>query len=756
MKKIFYLSILFISLWISGLAQKTCDMEFLNLVQTNETEFRFDVRIRNTTPNPTTSDPNCTGVGGAFALEGFQWAVDFNTAILNGGALSPGYYLYYLPYSSELATAILPKDANFGSDQTAMENVSDVITAGTTTTVLNHANWIKIGTFIVKLRDIIDDGNTPSKAHNFANVLPNIVPQNNSNNWIGYCTYNASTSKKTGTTTGISTISFINSLTNKPLYSHCFSGTDNYNTAANWNNNVDVSDASYHQIPPVSTSNVAIGSINYDEINSIDIATPGICTLTSTPTVTVNDLTIKSTSSLTMNAGTQLSVDGSLYNDNATAGALTLKADGGVHPTASLKNNTASVTATIENYIPAWGTDVGWHLLASPVNAQAIDPNFTAASGNYDFFAYDGSTASCWINFNGGTFSGTTFGNANGYLVSYASAATHNFAGTMHTGYFSPVVNFYTFPGTAWNLIGNPYASAIDGDLLTRTNLSTSVWVLDGPTNTYKVWNGSTGDLTNGEIPAMQGFWVEATGASPTVTIPVTAKIHSSANFLKSTALSNHLRINVQSPNITESVAFIYFKDENLNGLDVKDASLLPSGNPVNTQIYSYINSDKYCINALGAYTSPISVNLGFEPKVNGNFTLTAGDIQSFNLASHIYLQDLKTNTTQDLRSNPTYTFAADITDNVNRFTIFFDLVAEVGIPTTTAKNNGIYSFGDKLYLPTIEKLTTVSIYNMLGQEVVSSFHPTSNIFTVHQPEGYYIVRVIANQNVITQKIYIK
>ena len=159
----------------------------------------------------------------------------------------------------------------------------------------------------------------------------------------------------------------------------------------------------------------------------------------------------------------------------------------------------------------------------------------------------------------------------------------------------------------------------------------------------------------------------------------------------------------------------------------------------------------------MGAYTSPISVNLGFEPKVNGNFTFTAGDVQSFNLASHIYLQDLKTNTTQDLRINPTYTFAADITDNVNRFTILFDLVAEVGIPTTTAMNNGIYSFGDKLYLPSIEKLTTISIYNMLGQEVqrVELAQGTMQKIGLNMPVGAYVVSLISKEQVVNQKVFL-
>jgi hypothetical protein len=311
-------------------------------------------------------------------------------------------------------------------------------------------------------------------------------------------------------------------------------------------------------------------------------------------------------------------------------------------------------------------------------------------------------------------------------------------------------------PAAGFNLVGNPYACAIQGNMSTFSpiGLNANVWVLDGATNSYRSWNGTTGTLGfTGEIPAMQGFFVQATSAGASFTIPATAKMHSASNFYKTT-LDNHLELKVQSPNNTFDATVIYFKDENSNDVDNYDAMLMPSANPLNTQIYSYINSDKYCIDALAAYSGPYTVNVGFEPKVDGNFTITAEDVQSFNANSTITLIDLLTGATQNLRTNPTYTFAATTAQAINRFKVVFDLV--VGINDMNAVANTVYSFDNSIYIKTTEKVKSVSVFNMLGQEVANIQQPTSNVLTLNQATGYYTVRVITEANVYSQKVYIK
>lgn len=749
MKKILILSILAITFWFSNsksYAQRSYEMELLNLIQINETEFRFDVRFRNTAADPVTN---------FIAIEGMQFQVAFNTAILNGGGFNNSY-LQYIPSTSDFdpsATKIVPASSNVTSDQLIIQWITQPLSADDYTAYINHNNWVKVGTFKV----ILKANSTSGFSKNYASVLPDLslIPSGCLVNW---CNVNfdlfgdGKYTRASGAAPNfIANKNLINSIINKPLYSYAYTGSGLYSNTANWNISVDPSDASFNVLPS-SGANISIGKLS---TANPPINIPAVCTLDVNKQV--NDLTIKSTSSLTMEQGTQLSVNGTLYNDNATAGSLTLKANAtgtGTMPTASLKNNTPGVNATIECNIPAWSSNVGWHLLSSPVASQAIAPVFIDPTpANYDFYNWD-AAAELWRNQKEVANNMTAFVPGNGYLASYFSASTHNFVGTMNTG---DVTKSLTYSPTAYgkmSLLGNPYSCAILGDLLTKTNVNNTVYVLDGVSNNYKTWNGTTGDLTNGEIPALQGFWVEANAASPSVTIHASSKIHSATNLLKTT-LNDHLRLNVQSPNATKGITYIYFKEDNSNGVDASDATFMKGINPLNTQIYSYINNNPYAINALETYSTPVIVNLGFEPNVNGEFKITAEDIQSFAAASHIFLQDTKTNITQDLRINPVYSFTADTIDNVKRFTLYFDLDV-TGINNASAEVGNIYSFENNIYIKTTDKINLVSVYNMLGQEVETIKNAVSNVLSIHQKSGYYTVRVITENNVYSQKVYIK
>ncbi|MFZ4414812.1 MAG: hypothetical protein ACOYOV_17130, partial [Bacteroidales bacterium] len=611
MKKIFILSFLSIAFWLSNsnsYAQRSYEMQLLNLVQVNETELRFDIRVKNTAVDPVTN---------FIAVEGMQFQVAFNTAMLNGGGLNKTY-LTVVPSTTDIvapvgqSSPITPSNSGVTTDQTKIQWLSSPLAEGAYTIMIDHNNWVRVGTFKLILKATSASANSK----NFASVIPSLtlVPSGCLLNWcdvdfdmFGDGGYTRQAAAAPNLITSKLLTNTDASLT-KPLYSHAYTGTGNFSVAANWNTTVAATDASYHIVPTVATNSISIGKYT---TATVPLATPGVCTMDVDKQV--NSLYISTpTSTLTVNAGKKLTVDGLLVKNNTAATALTLKSDAA--GTASLLNNTAGITATIERYIPAWTTNEGYHLLSSPVSGQLIAPNFvTTPATNYDFYLYNPAAApNVWINYKGTNFStmngGLSFVTGKGYLASYAAAATHNFAGTMNVGNVAPTLA----PAAGFNLVGNPYACAIQGNISTfsPTGMNASVWVLDGTTNSYKAWNGVTGiPITfNGEIPAMQGFFVNATSAGASITIPASAKKHSSSNFYKTT-LDNLLELNVQSPNNTKDATVIYFKDENSNDVDNYDAMLMPSANPLNTQIYSYINNDKYCIDALAAYSGPYTVN---------------------------------------------------------------------------------------------------------------------------------------------------
>jgi len=75
-----------------------------------------------------------------------------------------------------------------------------------------------------------------------------------------------------------------------------------------------------------------------------------------------------------------------------------------------------------------------------------------------------------------------------------------------------------------FTLLGNPFAETIDWDLSEHTNLYESIYSWDASISNWRVWNGTTGSLENGLIASKQAFFVETSAASPTLSIPLTAK----------------------------------------------------------------------------------------------------------------------------------------------------------------------------------------------------------------------------------------
>jgi hypothetical protein len=77
-----------------------------------------------------------------------------------------------------------------------------------------------------------------------------------------------------------------------------------------------------------------------------------------------------------------------------------------------------------------------------------------------------------------------------------------------------------------FNMVANPTASVIDfyqADAWTKTNLDNSIYVWDPSMNSdagsWRIFNGTTGNLDNGRIAPYQAFWVRTNAASPVLSL---------------------------------------------------------------------------------------------------------------------------------------------------------------------------------------------------------------------------------------------
>jgi len=131
---------------------------------------------------------------------------------------------------------------------------------------------------------------------------------------------------------------------------------------------------------------------------------------------------------------------------------------------------------------------------------------------------------------------------------------------------------------TKYALLGNPYATTIDFDLLTFTNMAATTSVWDDATSAYKTWNkiSESGDLSNGLIAPYQGFWVQASGGIGEVTIETADKSGSAGTFYRTLDGDNRGRMvfNASSDGHSSS-NYLSFYEGGTVGADEGESELL-------------------------------------------------------------------------------------------------------------------------------------------------------------------------------------
>ncbi|MCK9421672.1 MAG: T9SS type A sorting domain-containing protein [Bacteroidales bacterium] len=486
-------------------------------------------------------------------------------------------------------------------------------------------------------------------------------------------------------------------------------------------------------------------------ISSVPSNQPHITTSPASP-ATCNDLTINAGAILTIDAGKALTVNGTLTNSAGITGLL-IKSD--INGSGSLIHSTADVSATVERYIAGW-SDInhGWHLIASPVSSQTIDPNFTNPTlTNYDFFKWDETVSDLpWINYKNSGF--TTFTIGQGYLCAYNATATKNFTGTLNNASTS-TLNLTRTEATnysGWNLLGNPFPSAI------QWNKTTASWNLTNVSGTAKVWNetnASYSDIAqNGIIPAMQGFMVEVpSGTSGSLVIPSVDKVHDAQAWYKNTETNRLMLVAHDPTGQTVQESIVRFNDNATEGFDMEyDAHFFAGYAP---QFYSISGEEHLSTNTLPTTMKENTISMGFVKNDNTSFSIEAKGIETFAPGTEIWLQDLKTGTQQKLNDNPVYSFTSTMGDEPNRFKLTF---GSVGINEPSVSPFSIYTGNGIVYVNNNGKQSvkgTITVYSITGQLIATRSLTGDRLQAIdfNGKPGCYVVRVTTGNGVYSQKV---
>jgi hypothetical protein len=497
---------------------------------------------------------------------------------------------------------------------------------------------------------------------------------------------------------------------------------------------------------------------------TIPSGTTNNCAVNGTPDYpsAASSITIQSGAVFTIPAGKALTINGNLVN-NGDKTALIVKSDDTGNGSLIIKG-TVTGNATVERYMTNWTSNSnGWHLISAPVASFTISgSDFAPTSGDDDLYKFDETASSNnWLNYNGGTFGDTKFEVGLGYLASYKTAATKDFSGVINTGTVTKNLTYTS--GSAWqgwNLLGNPYTAAIKWDSLTKSSsVDGAVYVLKASDNSYITWNGSTGDLTDGIIPAMQGFFVHCTATGQSVTMEAADEVHNSQSNYKAGKVfpEGTFKITV-SGNNGSSNEYIQFRNDATTGFDPAIDAYKLFGYSSAPQIYTTDGKNKYSINCLPTDISNYSLPIGIKFSDPGNYTLSFSGLDNVSNYS-LVLEDLQNQETMALHPGETYSFAMNKNDSPDRFVLHIN--GTTGIPeVNNTADLQIYAYGNTVYLHAQKALNgKVFVFNTLGQKVYEGLlngATRQQLRLSSQPQGIYFVKVEEGHNVVTHKVFIK
>jgi hypothetical protein len=460
---------------------------------------------------------------------------------------------------------------------------------------------------------------------------------------------------------------------------------------------------------------------------------------------------------LTINQGAFITITSSLVNN----GSIVIKSN--ASGTGSLIQSSTDVNATMERYMNGadWGTwKDGWHFLSAPVASQTISPTFT--TDPYDFYLWNEPTNE-WVNFknqNGGGGTAPYFDVVNGsnnfelgrgYMAAYDVAGVKSFVGKLNVADVSVSGLGITSSSEnkSWHLLGNPYSSALTWDASTAWNLTNIAGVA-------KIWNEanqSYTDLTSSPattIPATNGFMVQVSSGTGSLTIPAAKRVHSAQAFYKS-AVSGFTLTAISHTAGNAQEAKIIVNPESTVGYDLMfDSEFLAGHAPV---FYSLAGELKLSTNSLPLISPETEIPFVFMKNDGAQYSIEAIGIE--NMPETPYLIDLRHGVSQSLTENPVYTFTSSAGDDPNRFLLKFSAAGIEKASTLNSVNAWVHN--NILYVDKQQGVTFVELLDVMGRTLYSRQITGKGLhnMNINQPVGVYLIRITNGGKVHTIKVLI-
>lgn len=439
-----------------------------------------------------------------------------------------------------------------------------------------------------------------------------------------------------------------------------------------------------------------------------------------------NDLTISSSERIEIN-----------NISNAKSSAIVIEEGGQlVYNEGTLSN--VRIEKNITGYNDATNQD-GWYVISFPMSNEISNNNYNNLideNGYYDLYYYNEEDFH-WYNYKDGTFS--TFNLGQGYLYAKRNSATIVSVGTPNNSAVSftlSAASELTPNGNdlnGFNLVGNPFTFDIckgDGCAISNELLEEGYYSL----STNGTW---TAKSDSEPISVCEGILVEtidssADGESLTINRIPYKKTRKADNDVIAITVSNELY---------EDVAYIKFGDSEGSGL----RKIAHMNNDIQ-MVYIPKDGVNYAITNMDENTREIPVS--FQASTMGKYTISI-DATKHN-SDNIYLLDNITGDKIDIL-NGDYTFIAQSSHDEERFTLLISGNSGTGDEHFAFINNNNIIIND------IEGSASVQIFDVTGRQIIANkFNGSACISAEALNDGIYIIRMINDNGIKTQKIVIQ
>jgi len=417
---------------------------------------------------------------------------------------------------------------------------------------------------------------------------------------------------------------------------------------------------------------------------------------------------------------------------------------------------------------------------SSPVSNQTLynlSPNTLADK----YFSFNPVIGNWVVNVNGTN----NMTEGKGYIVrapqtfdiNTPSIYNASFYGILNNGIISVPIDVQSGQSSGWNLIGNPYPSAlriddflglpenqalVDGTIYVWTHNSELTSQPGGgytyTSDDYAVYN-FTGGITaksasssnatvadnsapSGYIASGQSFFVKGIGTGTAVINNSMRMTTDNNQFYKTNTASaqnnlqkNRVWLDIRNNQGAFKETLVGYVENATNGIDSKFDGTNLNGN-------SYVNF--YSLNAISKLSIqgkalPFSdtdiVPLGFYTSLTGTFTITASHFDGLFIAQNIYLEDKLLNVIHDLKSGP-YSFTTDSGTFDTRFVLRYTTNSLTSDQFVAADSDAIavVTQSEKLIVRSLNTtIKEVVVNDILGKQVFSQNNIEQNQFEINQ-----------------------